>query len=407
MAQPQTPPAAAPEAGPAVWTQWRGPGRTATVAGEWPAKLDDKTLTKRWHAELAEGYSTPIVIADRVFTFETKDKKDEVVRAFDRTTGTQVWSLSWPGTFSVPFFAKKNGSWVRATPIYDPSTDRLYVGGIREQLVCIDATKGTELWRIDFPKQYERDLPGFGFVCSPLIEGDFLFVQAGAGVCKVNKHTGEIVWRKLQDMGGMWGGAFSSPVVATIAGVKQIVVQTRSTLVGMAIDTGQPLWSTPVKAFRGMNILTPLVVDSRVFTAAYGGSSHAFDVTRDADGNWAVTEAWKIKLQGYMSSPVAVDGHVYLHTRDRRVVCLRLSDGEKRWSSDKKFGEYASLVTNGKSILALDENGELTLFKADPAGYTELDERRVIDNTWAHVVVVGEEVYVRDLKGLTAYRWAD
>jgi outer membrane protein assembly factor BamB len=75
----------------------------------------------------------------------------------------------------------------------------------------------------------------------------------------LDKRTGEIVWLTLRDEGGMWGSAFSSPVMATLAGRRQCVVQTREKLAGVDPETGAVLWEQPIKALRGMNILTPVV----------------------------------------------------------------------------------------------------------------------------------------------------
>ncbi|MGB0143984.1 MAG: pyrrolo-quinoline quinone, partial [Akkermansiaceae bacterium] len=67
---------------------------------------------------------------DRVFTVETKSKQDEIVRAFSRKDGKQLWEASWPGSMRVPFYAAKNGSWVRSTPATDGKS--LFVGGMRD-----------------------------------------------------------------------------------------------------------------------------------------------------------------------------------------------------------------------------------------------------------------------------------
>ena len=76
------------------------------------------------------------------------------------------------------------------------------------------------------------------------------------------------------------------------------------------------------------------------------------------------------------------------------------------WSTKKKFGEYWSMVANRKRVLALDQRGELILFEADPSGFRLIDRLKVSDRpTWAHVAVCGSEIYIRDLKGITAYRW--
>src|SRR6185369_8092553 len=100
----------------------------------------------------------------------------------------------------------------------------------------------------------------------------------GGGFVKLIKKTGEVVWRTLEDGGGMYGSAFSSPILATIHGVTQILVQTRQNLAGVDPETGKVLWSHPVKADRGMNILTPTVVGNRVFTSSYGGGSVLFEI---------------------------------------------------------------------------------------------------------------------------------
>jgi outer membrane protein assembly factor BamB len=201
----------------AAWPQWRGPHRDGRVAGPvWPDQLDADHLRLLWRVELGPSYSGPIVVADRVFTTETRDKKSEAVTAFDRTSGKELWRAEWEGALSVPFFAKSNGDWIRATPACDGES--LFVAGMRDVLVCLDAQTGNERWRFDFVKQLKAPLPAFGLVCSPLVEGDAVYVQAGASFVRLNKRSGEVVWRTLEDQGGMWGSAFSSPVMVDLAG---------------------------------------------------------------------------------------------------------------------------------------------------------------------------------------------
>ena len=88
-----------------------------------------------------------------------------------------------------------------------------------------------------------------------------------------NKMTGELIWRGLEDGGGMNGSAFSSPVIATVAGKKQAIVQTRSSLCGVDLETGKTLWTQDIPTFRGMNIITPTLYDSAFLTSAYGGTT--------------------------------------------------------------------------------------------------------------------------------------
>lgn len=386
-----------------TWPQWRGPTRDGQVAGQvWPDRLSDENFEQRWRVELGPSYSGPIVAADRVFVTETKDETTEVVRALSRETGEQLWELSWEGSMRVPFFAASNGSWIRATPAYDGQS--LFVAGMRDVLLSIDADTGKQRWKIDFVEEYGTPLPSFGFVCSPLVDGDYLYVQAGAALRKLDKRTGKTVWKALDDGGGMMSSAFSSPFLATIAGKRQLLVQTREVLAGVDPESGEVLWSHPIPAFRGMNILTPVVYGDSVFTSAYGANSILLNIERKGD-KFSASPAWVNKLQGYMSTPVVIGDHAYLHLRNQRFACLDLSSGEEDWISTP-FGKYWSLVANGDRILALDQRGELLLIRARPQEADLVDRLEISDDpTWAHLAVCGNEVFIRELKAIAAYKW--
>jgi outer membrane protein assembly factor BamB len=371
------------------------------VTATWPSSLDENHLVEVWSVPQGPSYSGPIVAADRVFVTETKDKQYEVVRALDRETGEELWQVQWEGAMQVPFFAAANGSWIRATPSYDG--ERLYVAGMRDVLVCIDAEDGNIIWKHDFVAETGSKLPQFGFVSSPLLVGDHIFVQAGGGVAKLNKLTGETVWTTLEDGGGMYGSAFSSPVFATIAGVPQLVVQSRSKLAGVNPEDGTVLWSQEIEAFRGMNILTPTVIGDSLFTSSYGGRSTLFTI-RKSGNDWNVAEAWGHKAQGYMSSPVVIDGHIYLHLRNQRFVCLDAKTGAERWTTTP-FGQYWSMAVSGDKILALDQRGELLLIEASPAEFKLVDRCPVADDAWAHLAVVGDHIFMRDLNSTKMFAW--
>ena len=388
---------------PTEWNQWRGPSRDGKLPGkaDWPDSVETDQLVKVWSQPLAEGYSSPILSKNLAFTVETKDKEDEITRAFDRQTGKQVWEHSWEGSMKVPFFAAKNGSWARSTPVTDGES--IFAGGMLDVLVCIRISDGKELWRVDFPEREGTPPPGFGFASSPMVDGDHIYVQAGAAVMKLDKKTGKKIWSSMQDRREMYGSAFSSPVIRTLLGTRQLLVQTRNKIAGLDLATGHVLWDYEVKAFRGMNILTPTTIgDNRVFTSTYGGGSFMFNIARDGD-TWRATKTWVNKIEGYMASPDVIGRHIYLHGRDKRFHCIDIETGEAAWKSKEKFGEYWSTVTNGDKILALDERGELLLIKADPSEMKILSRNRISRKspTWALIGIAGNEIYIRDLKGIT------
>jgi outer membrane protein assembly factor BamB len=106
-----------------------------------------------------------------------------------------------------------------------------------------------------------------------------------------------------------------------------------------------------------------------------------------------------------MSTPVVIGDYVYMHLQSQRFTCIDLRTGETMWTTEP-FGQYWSMAVKGDKILALDERGQLHLIRANPERFELLDSREVSEApAWAHVAVAGEEIFVRDLAGITAYRW--
>jgi outer membrane protein assembly factor BamB len=342
-------------AGEASWPQWRGPSRDSVVEGSnWPTSLNFLELS--WKVDLSKGYPGPIVSEKQVFVAETRDGNTEVVRALDRQTGEELWSASWPGKGSVPFFAKKNGDWIRSTPAFDGQS--LFVGGMNEMFVSLDAETGRENWRIDFPQRYNTSVPDFGFSSSPLLDGDAIYLQAANSVIKLDKRTGRSLWRALElDAGIFNSGAFSSPVIASLHGRRQLVVQTREALHGLSLESGEVLWSQEVPHFRGMNILTPTVFGNGVLTSSYKNKTVFYDL---AEATWTT----------------------------------------------QPMGDYWSMATQGDKIMALSSDGMLYLIQANPEAFELLDSAEVSQqSTWGHLAVSGNEIFVRALEGVSAFKW--
>lgn len=382
-----------------LWQSWRGPTRDGMLPGAvWPDSLDEQTLRQVWSNRFGDSYSGPVFSKEAVYTTETKSGKERVY-CVSRSNGSTKWSYDWEGSMTVPFFAIRNGSWIRSTPTTDGKT--LFVGGIRDVLVALDCEKGTELWRVDFGKLAGK-VPDFGMACSPLIDGEHLYIQAGKGVYKLKTSDGSIVWNALGDSGDiMTSGAFSSPVIQTLNGKRQLIVQTRTRLAGLDLDTGKVEWAYEVAAFRGMNILTPTLWDNAIFTSSYGGRSLLLDVPSNA----STMVRWENKIEGYMSSPIVIDHYLYMHLKNHRFACLDLQTGKELWTT-KPFGEYWSMVSNGNRILALDHDGNLRLIAHNPKEFELISERKVTEEeSWAHLAVSGSQIAIRSQRKLMLFDW--
>lgn len=377
------------------WPQWRGPDRDGIAHQTLPDNMDLQQLKEAWQVPMGPSYSGPILADGKVFVTETVDKTYEVVRALDIFTGREIWRKQWEGAMQVPFFARKNGSWIRSTPIYNEG--RLYVAGIEDVVVCLDASNGQEQWSVDLSAHFNAPKPNFGFVSSPVVMGDHLFVQAAGSFVKLDKASGKVIWQTLKDGGGMMGSAFSSPILATLKGKKQLVVQGRENLSGVDPATGDIYWTREIPSFRGMNILTPIIMGDHIFSSNYKGRSYMFAVEGEAP-KMSLEMKWQAKAQAYMSTPVVIEDKAYMHLQNRRIACLDLKTGEELWRSSERFGEYWSMIALGDKILALDEGGELYLLRANPKRLEILSKKEVANSsTWAHLAVSGNHIVVRAL----------
>ncbi len=387
----------------ADWLQWRGPQRDGQLQNvSLPDDLSDDRLTLVWESELGPSYSGPIVKGDLVFTTETVNKASERVTCFDLSSGEKRWQAEWKGAMIVPFFAASNGSWIRATPACND--EKLIVGGMLDVIVCLEVQTGNELWRVDFPEKLGSPIPSFGNASSPIIDQQFVYVQAGGGLTKMSLEDGSIVWQSLKDGPDMSSsGAFSSPIIAELGGQRQLIVQTRMDLAGVALDDGRVLWQRPIEAYRGMNILTPTLWKDRIFTSNYRGKSQMLLIESHSSG-YSTKLEWENKAQAYMSSPVLVDDAIYVHLQNKRLVCLDAATGTENWTTTP-FGSYWSMVTDGKKILALDSDGRLQLIAADKKQFTSLGSAKVAEDSWAYLALSDDFVVVRDLERLRVFRW--
>ncbi len=108
-----------------------------------------------------------------------------------------------------------------------------------------------------------------------------------------------------------------------------------------------------------------------------------------------------------MCTPIVISGHAYLQLRNQRLTCIDLSTGREAWTERQRFGKYMSLVSNGKVILGLDQRGELVMFEANPEKFVLIGRRKVAEQeTWAHIAVAGDQLFIRELKAVSCWRWS-
>jgi outer membrane protein assembly factor BamB len=379
----------------ADWPQWRGPARDGVAPGvRLPRDWLNEELKVRWRVPLGEGYATPLVSGDRVYSFG-REGAIEVAQAHELTTGRVKWRAGYPAKYEEREMKGAHGFGPRATPLVHDG--RLFTYGINEVLSAIDTQTGRLLWRVDFPKRFATEPPGYGASSSPMIAGRYLILPAGNRVFALDYHSGSVIWNTLAD------SFYASIIQSELNGQNQLIAFTRYRLAGLDPKRGRLLWSMQYPSLFGSNIATPVAWNDRVVISSSTQGTRALRV-RKQDGRWTAEPVWQTKaFRAYLTSPVIHHGHVYGLDESGMLFCLDLKDGRTMWSGGN-FSDFGTMVLVGDQLLILTGYGELTAVEATPTGYRELGQRQVADSaTWTHLAVARGCLFVRDKEKLTCF----
>jgi outer membrane protein assembly factor BamB len=386
----------------ADWGQWRGPHRDAVVDhdrvwGAWPAQLE-----RRWRVEVGAGQSSPVVAGDSVFLFSREGDR-EVARALDLETGRLLWRQGYPAPYDVYPGAASFGAGPRSTPVV--SSGRLFTLGVGGILTAFDAAQGRLLWQKDFKGRFPAAAPPFGTSMSPLVAGGLLVVHAGGhdggALLALDPATGHERWSLEGD-----GPSYSSPILATIHGREQLVIQVHRRILGVDPAAGRVLWSLPFVTPCDQNIVTPLQVGDRLLVSSLDKGTMAIELTRSGD-QWTPRVAWhRMEVPMYMSSPVLAGDQILglSHKKKGHYFALDAWSGEVRWVSEGARGENAAFVVAGEFVLVLQGDGTLLVLPKGAASFAPVRKYRLAESpTFAHAVPTGRGLLVKDETGLTLH----
>ena len=390
----------------ADWPQFRGPNRNDVS--------DDKGLLKDWPKDgpaqvwkcdgLGVGFSSVAVVGDRIYTMG--DLKDGChVFAIDRAKGTIVWKVMIGKTGG-------NISGPRCTPTVDG--DSIYALGQHGDFVCLDTKDGKERWKKNLPKDFKGSPGGWNYTESPLVDGDKVVVTPGgadATMLALNKNTGDVIWKGVVAGGGDTAG-YSSIVAADIAGKRQYIQLMANGLTSFSADKGEQLWrfGTKNNRFGGntANIPTPIVNGNQVFASAGYGRGAALITISVAGEKFDVSEDyWKQKLNNKHGGVINVGDYLFGDRDDGgRVWCANFKNGEIKWSDkDSANGSGSASLTYADGMLYIRyANGWVSL--VNPKDGTEVSTFKPgsgKNNLWAHPVVVGGKLYIREEGTLFCY----
>ena len=173
---------------------------------------------------------------------------------------------------------------------------------------------------------------------------------------------------------------------------------TEKSLVGIALDTGTTLWSLPAEPQnRYYNSPSPAVDGRRVVYTGQGTGTRAVEIRREGDA-FTVKELWhNPELGTAYTTPVLKDGLLYGLSDRGYLFCLNAETGATVWVDSTKRPNFGSIIDAGPVLLALPSDAALLVYRPSDKAYSELARIKVADSaTYAHPVVAGNRIYVRD-----------
>lgn len=398
--KPTAPPAVpAPKAAviQAYWTDFRGPRRDGLydqmpILTKWPPQGPERL----WRKPIGGGYASFVVAGGKAFTIEQR-RDQEVVAAYDVASGSEVWSHGWSAFFQ----ESMGGDGPRATPTWHDG--RIYALGAEGELRCLDAQTGRRIWSKNILSDNGAENLHWGMSAAPLVVDDKVIVlpggSGGKSVVAYNRLTGEPIWKALDDK-----AAYVSPIVATLAGARQIVVVTGSRVAGLTIDKGTLLWEFPWITSNDINSAQPVIIDADRFiiSAGYGHGAALVRVVKSGD-SFTAREIWQnTRMKNKFSSSVLHEGHIY-GLDEAILTCLNVETGEQKWKGGR-YGFGQIILASGHIIVAA-ENGDVALVRATPDRHEELVRFSAIEGkTWNHPVIADGILLVRNTVEMAAFR---
>jgi outer membrane protein assembly factor BamB len=391
------------------WPRFRGAAgdgisHETGLLKEWPK--DGPPLV--WKSDpIGIGFSSVSMAGPRIFTMGD-DKKASWVFALDRNTGKMLWSAK---------VGKDGGNYKgpRCTPTVDG--DFVYAIGQFGDLVCLDAATGNEKWRKNFGKDFGGEPGGWNYTESPLIDGARLVCTPGGkdkgAMVALDKKTGAVIWGS--DFGETAG--YASIITTEAGGVRQYVQLLSQGVAGVSAQDGKLLWRFRDKdgkksyfAGNTANIPNPVALGSYVFAGAgYGRGAGLMKLVGNGS---AIKEQWiyfKQELNSRHGGYVVVGDYVYADRDDSgEPFCARWKTGEIQWKRSSNYegqGSVSIVYADGRLYMHY-ANGYVALVEASPQAYKEHGVFKIpgaTSNSWAHPVVAGGKLYLRDKDVLWCY----
>ena len=392
------------------WPQWRGPNRD----GVWNEtgvmeSFPPGGLKISWRVPVGSGWSSPVVSQGRVYVTDVellRPNARERVLCFDEASGKPLWNYTYAVNYPDWAF-EPNAGGPRSTPIIRDG--KLFTLGCLGHLFCLDAAKGEVVWEKSLTKAY--GVQEFtGITASPLIEDELLILQicAKPSACVVafDKKSGKEVWKALDD-----SFTYSSPIILTAGGKKQLIVWTQEAVTSLNPTTGKTWWREQLRTSGDVAVSTPVFSDNRLLI---GGLMLKLDADNPAASVlWPETRAVSQRVLSNTSTALLRGDYLFSAKTSGELACLEAGTGKGVWQTNTvtKLGNGSSihLTPCGEAVFLFTDQGDIIRAQLTSHGYHEFSRAHLLEPTspfggkkcaWAPPAYANRHVFARNDKEL-------
>ena len=318
-----------------------------------------ETLTLAWQARTAgvtkstRLAAAPVVVGGKLFAIDT----DARVRAFDATTGAELWTTQLAGDDGRNSRSLYGGG-------VSALGDRVYATNGLGEVAALDAATGAQVWRVK---------PGGPLRGSPSLAFGSLFVLSQDNqLFSLRASDGERQWTKS----GSVEGANVFGVAAPAAGQGTVIAGFSSgELGGYRYENGQPVWQDQLSRTRittSVGLLSdvdanPVIDGGRVYALGQGGRMVSLELVTGQ-------RLWELNVAG-IATPWVAGEWLWAVSDGGVLFAVARSNGKIRWKTQlpryrKPKSESGPIswqgpVLAGNRLILVSSEGQMA--EVDPA----------------------------------------
>ncbi len=306
-----------------------------------------------WKVKIPKsGFSSPIIWGDKLFVTGA-DTQARMVYCYDKNTGKLLWEAAADNIQGSPSaMPKVTADTGLAAPTMATDGRAVFAIFATGDVLALDMT-GKRIWarNLGVPDNH------YGHGSSLIIYKDKLLIQYDTNragkLLALNTQTGNTVWETARSSKISW----SSPILVNTGSRTEVILTTNPNVNGYDPETGKELWN--IACLSGEVGPSAGYADGMVFACNEYAKLVGIKIGGTPEIVWEADE-----FLPEVSSPLAVNGMLYIATTYGAFACYDAKTGEKLWSQEFGDAIYSSPVFADGKVYVTDMTGKTHIIKS-------------------------------------------